>query len=264
MFIAPSFLDKYNDHSFISKFINKGSGEGGEGKWDIKEGVIEKSEGEREVEAKNEDNKEKEGHMLLPGPRPLSSCHRQLDHIPPSGAISIADLDTLSSEVAPDAGQSAQYLLCVGRAPRHFHSIQFQLNNTLGDCDLFAALGRAWPGPEDWDWKSSDIGRDALMLRSYTSEFMKYEKEVKRQRAELSDAAEGIESQPFPLYFSVSSKDPSLPCRAQLSLTLSPIDFTEAAHKVGALRGGKVLLPRDLLRPIVGRKGNEGKKVGEG
>lgn len=174
---------------------------------------------------------------------------------------------------------SKVHQLCIAKHALHFHSITFELNNTLGDCDVFVTLGdqlSETPSASQWDWKSSDIGHDTLLLRTYTSDFIKYDMKIKSKNSpfhnadpnakpgpsgdssipinlsELKQKAALVSSQntqSYPLFFSISSKDPAAPCACTLGVTISPLGFTDIAHTVGALRGGQVLLPRDVKTP---------------
>lgn len=57
--------------------------------------------------------------------------------------------------ISANGKQGNVFQMCMSKHPGHFHSILFELNNTAGDCDLYAAVGskNEEPNPDNWDWK---------------------------------------------------------------------------------------------------------------
>jgi hypothetical protein len=170
-------------------------------------------------------------------------------------------------------GDGTVHQLCIAKHSLHFHSISFELNNTLGDCDVFVSIGgdNESPNPNEWDWKSSDLGHDSLLIRTHTRDFAMYNEKLvhsskpppalssqpgDRTLSELIQRASMLSQQDtlsYPLFFSISSKDPSLTCSCNIGVTVAALPFTEIAHSTGGLRGGQVMLPRDLRRPSAPR-----------
>ena len=186
------------------------------------------------------------------------------------------EVDYDSKKSRGGLGDSVQVRqLCIAKHTLHFHSITFELNNTLGDCDVYVTLGdqqNETPSASQWDWKSSDLGHDTLLLRTHTSDFINYDMKIKSKNSpphnsdsnppsggsaipinlsELKQKAALASSQntlSYPLFFTISSKDPAVACACIVGITVSPLDFTDLAHTAGTLRGGQVLLPRDLKK----------------
>jgi hypothetical protein len=144
--------------------------------------------------------------------------------------------DRISSIESPSTWQ-----LCIAH---HDHQHAFKLKtypnsngskldkNLKVDCDLFLSTSVVSPGPQNWDWKSNDRGHDSITIHSYAAEF---------QKSSLNT-----------LFISVGQKNlyQGVSSGCVLELEVITVANEELLHKMGSLRGGQVLLPRDLHKLI--------------
>lgn len=111
----------------------------------------------------------------------------------------------------------------------HQHEFKFQLiANDIhkSDCDMYFSIDQIHPSNLAWDWKSNSIGQtDSISIHSYSKEY---------QSGKYSS-----------LFISIYSKSVEFVNNCTFSIQIKPINQNELLSKL-SLRGGKVLLPRDL------------------
>ena len=96
------------------------------------------------------------------------------------------------------------------------------------DCDLYLSATVPNPGTENWDWKSNGVGDDSITIYSYAEEFRK-----SKLRALFISTNEKMND----------FRESGSSCVVQLEIFR--VSDRDLLHKM-SLRGGQVLLPRDL------------------
>jgi len=122
--------------------------------------------------------------------------------------------------------ESKQMQLCFAQTDQQYKLVvEIENESTVSDCDIFLSARCVQPDKinHKWDWKSDSIGDDRIIIPTYLNEFREQDWRT--------------------LYISVHGKSIFNTCR--LRLMVSAIDPKELLQKVG-LRGGRVLLPRDV------------------
>ena len=120
---------------------------------------------------------------------------------------------------------SKYFVLCIAKHD-HQHSIEMFLQSSVGDCDFFLSSQYETPSLNLWDWKSTDNGADSIKIYSYAIEF------------------KGMST--ISLYVAINGKDKINRC--ELKLRVGKVTNEQLLHKIGSLRGGKILLPRDIKK----------------
>jgi hypothetical protein len=129
-------------------------------------------------------------------------------------------------------GASQGLQVCFGRhAHQHTIDVKIVPSNTASDCDMYVSASNPNPSSLQWDWKSTKVGagEESLRIMSYAKEFL---------AANLNTV--------FISIYAAGSRETRHSCTAYI--TVSRLSTTELLHKVGSLRGGQILLPRDLQR----------------
>lgn len=152
-------------------------------------------------------------------------------------ALTIAENTTVFFNNDHRSQLSSSWQLCIAQHD-HQHGFRFKTYQiAMGsnpsdvskvDCDLYLSATVPNPSAKNWDWKSNDIGKDSITIYSYAEEF---------QKSNLRT-----------LFISTHEKsdDSRLSgSRCVLQLEIFEIANRDLLHKL-SLRGGQVLLPRDL------------------
>lgn len=114
--------------------------------------------------------------------------------------------------------------LCLG-SHSHPHSIAISLDSSVGDCDFYLSASNESPSNSDWDWRSNESRhRDSIIIYSYAKEF---------QQANSQSIFIGI----------IGKLEEN---RCKLKVTVSAVSTEELLRKSNSLRGGQILLPRDV------------------
>jgi hypothetical protein len=116
--------------------------------------------------------------------------------------------------------------LCLG-IHTHHHSVLFSSKPKEqhgSSCNLFVSTTMLRPDRLNWDWKADSVHSNSLKLHTYTDEF---------KRESYSGA----------LYVGVYSLTPN---ECEIEIQVSTYHTRELLSKAGLLRGGQVLLPRDV------------------
>jgi len=133
------------------------------------------------------------------------------------------------------------YQLCFSS---HSHQHQFRL--TLhsspsrelggGDCDIILSSSHPFPKePDQWHWKSTEVGPDSLKLDSYLAEF------------------QASKTQSLFITIAVKPESNRDTTTCTLSVEVATIENDTLLKKIG-LRGGQRLLPRDIKRIVHGQQ----------
>jgi hypothetical protein len=119
----------------------------------------------------------------------------------------------------------------------HFHAIELSVEtiNPAHDCDIFVGA-RFKPSANMWDFKSDSKGKDNIRIPTYLQE-------MKNSEGTIFFGIFGEEQ----YYNGKKEKFKSQEDICILKLNIGTIENTELLHKLN-LRGGQVLLPRDLNR----------------
>jgi len=152
-------------------------------------------------------------------------------------------LSTFTSDPSEDINfkRLVHYQLCFSS---HSHQHQFRLalhsspSKELGggDCDMILSSSHPFPKePDQWQWKSTELGPDSLTLDSYLAEFQA--------------------SKTQSLFITVAMKPQSnrATTTCTLSVEVATLENDTLLKKIG-LRGGQRLLPRDIKRIIRGQQ----------
>jgi len=118
--------------------------------------------------------------------------------------------------------------LCLSRH-KHQHVVEFNVTaeDSSSDCDFYISASNVAPNRMSWDWKSTNTGDDKIALTTYSVEYIK---------ADMGG-----------FFLGIYGKHPHNLCT--LGVKVSKISNKQLVSKLN-LRGGQVLLPRDLERII--------------
>ena len=101
------------------------------------------------------------------------------------------------------------------------------------DCDLYLSATSTLPNSSNWDWKSTDNGYDSITIYQFASEF---------RRSKLKA-----------LFITINEKSGTnnvershIRNRCVLEIEVLTVRDEDLLHKMGSLRGGQIMLPRDL------------------
>ena len=103
------------------------------------------------------------------------------------------------------------------------------------DCDLYLSATSTLPSASDWDWKSTDVGYDSITVYQFASEFQR-----SRLKALFISINEKYDTNDF--------QRNHIRNRCLLEIEVLTVLDNDLLHKMGSLRGGQIMLPRDLKK----------------
>lgn len=139
------------------------------------------------------------------------------------------------------AAEHAVYQLCFADDHDHQHTFKIKTRSLAPDvdCNLYLSASSVSPGRSNWEWKSDAKGPDDITLHSYMEEF---------QAASLNALFITVAWKDGSGTGSGSGRKPVSGDKCELTIEVSTLPNDELLHKLGTLRGGQVLLPRDIER----------------
>ena len=151
----------------------------------------------------------------------------------------------------PINGASQHYIfqLCFADDHDHQHTFHIKVHNAVNsdaDCDMYLSATSPSPDIGNWDWKSANKGADDITLHTYMEEFQSASLNalfltVTWNEKQSSIMTKGRGKTKQQLSNSEREKDKCI-----LTMEIVPLSNEELLHKLPTLRGGRVLLPRDL------------------
>lgn len=122
------------------------------------------------------------------------------------------------------SGDPQFFQLCLSKH-KHQHVVELNITaeDSSSDCDFYISASNLVPNRMSWDWKSNNNGDDKLTLTTYSVEYVK---------AEMGG-----------FFIGIYGKSPNNLCT--LGVKVFKIPNKNLLHKL-SLRGGQVILPRDL------------------
>ena len=161
--------------------------------------------------------------------------------VPTWSGQAIKEGDRISVPIKISDSQQKDFQICLAKH-KHQHIFKIHLSTTTelqGDCDMYLSASAPKPDTNNWEWKSNGHGEDAISIYGYASEF---------QKSQLNS-----------LFISVYGKTSSNSCSLQIEILSLPSE--EILQKLG-LRGGQVLLPRDVKgMKAIGKSRNKNSNI---
>ena len=153
--------------------------------------------------------------------------------------------NTIMSIPINGASQHSAFQLCFADDHDHQHTFNIKVKavNSDTDCDLYLSSTATTPNSGNWDWKSANKGSDDITLHTYMEEFQSASLNALFLTVTWNEKVSSILTKGRRKTNQMSNSEKE---KCILTMEIVPLPNEELLHKLPTLRGGRVLLPRDL------------------